>query len=55
MSEKAFLIIQTLQWVLNIIEQERDINKIREKIMMIREEILNKGAEYFIYQILSQL
>lgn len=50
-----WLVLQTLQWVLRVIEEEKDCKKVYKKIKWMREEILERGVEDFEYKLLSKL
>jgi len=56
MDERVTLVIQTLQWVLKVIEESKyDCKKVYNKVRWMREEILERGVEDFEYRFLSRL
>lgn len=54
MDEKAILIIQCLEWILNLINEEKDLEKVRRKIEWLRNEILYRGAIDFEWRVLEE-
>ena len=56
MDERVALVLQALQWVLDILEKENyDGKKVYKRVKWMREEILERGVEDFEYRFLSQI
>ncbi len=55
MDERATLIIQCLEWVLNVLNEEGDIDKAKRRIQWLRDEILYRGAMDFEWRFLERI
>ena len=55
MDERAVILLQTLEWVLNVIHEQKDLEKVRKRVEWLRNEVLYKSVEDFEWRILEQL
>lgn len=56
MDERATLLIQALEWVLQVIQEYKgDCEKVKQKIEWLRNEILYRGALDFEWRVLESI